>query len=206
MDVKIEPHIACSRRTIMSCNLCTVFLEDFLRAGISKDLEIHKKIRPTSLVRTTPDLVHWIHRVYKRLCWKDFEKCNEMASRISRRGRKQSDYDYLLNTATWNLLKYEVPWLDQELNYMKLLLVEAGVCKGKHVFVVMSVAQELISYIAPRALQCLHTVHDDHINPKGLMTDVGSFGVKRARHEETLFDNDDYQREILEEITDDLYT
>jgi hypothetical protein len=207
VDVKIEMHnIPCPGSTPMSCSVCTVFLEDFLRAGISKDLEIHKKIRLNSLIRATPDLVHWIHRIYQRLSWNDFEKCQTLATRISRRGRKQSDYDYLLNTATWNLLKYEVPWLEQEINHMKLLLVEAGVCKGRHVFVVMSVAQELLSYIAPRALQCLHCVHDDHVNPKGLMTDVGSLGVKRRRQEETLFDNDDYQREILDEITDDLYT
>jgi hypothetical protein len=206
MDVKIEPHIACTRRTIMSCNVCRVFLEDFLRAGIPKEYDIHKKIRPTALLRTIPDLVDWIYRVYKRLLWKQFETCQEIASRISSRGRKRLDYDYLLYTATWNLLKHDVPWLEQEIKHMKLLLVEAGVCRGRHVFVVMSVAQELISYIAPRALQCLHTVHDDHINPKGLMTDVGSFSSKRARQEETLFDDDNYQKEILEEDTDDLYT
>jgi hypothetical protein len=141
--------------------------------------------------------------VYNRLRWKEFERCQELASRISSRGRKQLDYDYLLQTATWNLLKHEVPWLEQEINYMKLLLVEGGVCKGKYVFLVMSVAQELLSYIVPRALQCLHSVHDDHVNPKGLMTDLG---FKRDMKEETLFDTDDYQKEILEEDTGDLYT
>ena len=203
MDVKIELGIVVTRRTLMACNVCALFLEDFLRAGIPKELEIHKKIRLSSLIRATPDLVDWIHRVYNRLRWKEFERCQELASRISSRGRKQLDYDYLLQTATWNLLKHEVPWLEQEINYMKLLLVEGGVCKGKYVFLVMSVAQELLSYIVPRALQCLHSVHDDHVNPKGLMTDLG---FKRDMKEETLFDTDDYQKEILEEDTGDLYT
>ena len=190
----------------MACNVCTAFLEDFLKTGIPKELEITKKIRPNSLGWIVYDMVPWIHKIYKRLYWKDFEKCYRLASQISRRGRKQVEYDYLLYTATWNLLNHEVPWLDQEINYMKVLLVEAGICKGKHVFVVMSVAKELLSYITPRALVCLHSVHDDHVNPKGLMTDVGSFTLKQNdQDKQTLFDKDDYQKEILDEPEDDLY-
>ena len=206
MVLKFEQCRPWNRRYTMACNICTAFLEDFLKAGIPKELEITKKIRPNSLARIVYDIGPWIHNIYKRLPWKDFEKCHRRASQISQRGRKQIEYDYLLHTATWNLLKHEVPWLEQEIKYMKLLLVEAGICKGKHVFVVMSVAQELLSYIAPRALISLHSVHDDHVHPKGLMTDVGSFTLKRVEAvEKTLFDKDDYQKEILNEPDDDLY-
>ncbi len=102
----------------MACNICTAFLEDFLKAGIPKELTITKKIRSNSLVRIVYDIAPWIQNIYRRLCWKDFEKCYDRASQISQRGRKQIEYEYLLHTATWNLLKYEVPWLEQEINYM----------------------------------------------------------------------------------------
>ena len=200
------PRVSC-RSTLMACNVCTVFLEDYLIAGLPKELEIYKKIRVKALNRIVYDFAAWIHRVFRRLAWKDFEKCQETASRISRRGRKQQEYDSLLHTAAWNLLKYEVPWLEDEISYIKLLLLEAGICKGKHVFTVMSIAQELVSHLAPKALICLHTVHDDHVNPKGLMTDVSSLTQKPKiqEKEETLYDrDDDYQKEVLAE-DDDLY-
>lgn len=186
----------------MACDVCAVFLEDFLGAGFPKDAPIHTKIRMTSLLQLTPELASWIHRVYERLSWTVLERCRTNASRIARRGRSTVDYDYLLNTATWNLLKYEVPWLENESAYIQLRLVEAGVCRGNHVVRVMSVARELLSYITPRALQCLHSVHDDHVHPKGLYTQLGS---RHEERDETLSDRDDYQKEILEEDTDDLY-
>jgi hypothetical protein len=184
----------------MACTVCSNFLDDFLRAGIPKELEITKKIRLQSYLRTVPEFGQWIHRVYNRLCWKDFERSYALACRISRRDRKLVEYEYLLYTSTWNLLKHDVPWLEQEIKYMKLLLVEAGVSKGKHVFLVMSIAQELVSHIAPRALFYLHTVHTDHLYPKGLMTDLGFTHKKVYEPPQTQIQTQTFLD------TDDLYT
>ena len=93
---------------------------------------------------------------------------------------------------------------------MKLLLVESGCIKGKDHTKVLLGAQEYISYMLPRVILCLLSLHDDHAKPKGLMTDISSplqFKPRRQEDEDTVYDrDDDYQRAILEEDTDDLYT
>jgi hypothetical protein len=93
---------------------------------------------------------------------------------------------------------------------MKLLLVEAGCIRGKKYQQVLLTAQEYISFMLPRVILCLINIHDDHVNPKGLMTDVttlGKFKPMQQDDKDTLYDrDDDYQKAILEEDTDDLYT
>lgn len=195
--------------TIM-CQTCQTFLYDFLRADLSKNHKLTHTIRGKSLQKTLPEFVDWCARMNNRIKEDKFKEAVETANRIARRGRSNAEYEFLIYTATFNFLKVSLPWISEELNYMKLLLVEAGCIKGKDHTKVLLGAQEYISYMLPRVILCLLSLHDDHVKPKGLMTDISSplqFKPRRQEDEDTVYDrDDDYQKAILEEDTDDLYT
>ena len=192
------------------CHKCQIFLYDFLQAGLSKDHKLANQIRVKSFQKTLPEFVDWCSRMKNRIEQSKFKEAMETAHRIARRGRSDMEYEFLIQTATFNFLKFSLPWITDELNYMKVLLVEAGCIRGKKYQQVLLTAQDYISYMLPRVILCLMTLHDDHVNPKGLMTDVttpAKFKPKRQHDEDTLYDrDDDYQKAILEEDTDDLYT
>ncbi len=191
------------------CNKCQSFLYDFLQTGLSKDHKLASQIRAKSFQKTLPEFVDWCFRMNNRIEVQKFNEAVETANRIARRGRSNAEYEFLIQTATFNFLKFSLPWITDELNYMKLLLVEAGCIRGKKHQQVLLGAQEYISYMLPRVILSLMTLHDDHINPKGLMTDVSTptkLKTMRQDDEDTCVDkDDDYQRAVLEE-EDDLYT
>jgi hypothetical protein len=192
------------------CHTCQIFLYDFLQAGLSKDHKLKNQIRTKSFQKTLPEFVDWCSRMNNRIGQQKFHEALEIANRIARRGRSDIEYEFLIQTATFNFLKCSLPWITDELNYMKLLLVEAGCIRGKKYQQVLLTAQEYISFMLPRVILCLINIHDDHVNPKGLMTDVttlGKFKPMQQDDKDTLYDrDDDYQKAILEEDTDDLYT
>lgn len=191
------------------CHKCQSFLYDFLQTDLSKDHKLTHQIRVKSLQKTLPEFVDWCSRMKNRIELAKFKEAVETAHRIARRGRSDIEYEFLIQTAIFNFLKFSLPWITDEVNYMKLLLVEAGCIRGKKYQQVLLTAQEYISYMLPRVILCLMTLHDDHMNPKGLMTDVttpAKFKPRQQDDEDTLYDkNDDYQKAILEE-DDDLYT
>jgi hypothetical protein len=192
----------------MECQRCQYFLEDYLYGGLPRQLETEKKIKKREFQKVIPEVSHWILRMCNRVPKKDFEKAIHLAKNIARRGRKQFEYKYLQHTATFNLLRFEVPWIEIELKYLKVLFAEAGIFHKKNLPCYFTEIQEFIGFLTISCYLYLSEVHDDHINPKGLQTNVG--GPKN--HEETLYDrDDDYQKDILaevslEEFTDDLYT
>jgi len=192
------------------CHKCQTFLYDFLQTGLSKDHKLASQIRIKSFQKTLPEFVEWCARMKKQIQLQKFQEAVETANRIARRGRSDMEYEFLIQTATFNFLKCSLPWITEELNYMKLLLVEAGCIRGKKYQQVLLTAQEYISYMLPRVIHCLLNLHEDHVNPKGLMTDITTptkFKLKKQEDEDTLYDrDDDYQKAILEEDTDDLYT
>lgn len=214
MIFKIERVGASPTITEMDCQRCKVFLEDYLSHGLHRELEIYKKMRKQSLSGLSHEIVNWILMIHCRVRSCDVEKAFQVAQRIARRGRKLAEYQYLLYTATFNFLKFEIPWLEQELDYMKVLLVSAGVFRGKNMGRLFSDAKDFIAYMTTSCLFCLFEIHDDHEHPKGLQTNVNSLSQtlsEKIEHKEetvSLYDrDDDYQKEILEEVDlGDLYT
>ncbi len=191
------------------CHKCQTFLYDFLQTDLAKDHKLATQIRVKSLQKTLPEFVEWCARMKNQIEHKKFQEAVETANRIARRGRSNEEYEFLIYTATFNFLKVSLPWIAEELNYMKVLLVEAGCIRGKKYQQVLMTAQEYISYMLPRVILCLTNIHHDHVKPKGLMTDITKLfqlSPMKQDDEDTLYDrDDDYQKAILEE-DDDLYT
>lgn len=193
----------------MSCRICPFFLHDFLLTGVPEGLSLRKEMNLKVLPKISWLFATWIHQVYHRLEQKHFQKAANSASLIAKRGRSDIEYEYLTSTATFNFLKYEVPWLQQEEDYMEILLMENGLFKGKNLYRLMLHIKDYIRYTTIRSFYLLQQIHEDHVNPKGLMTSLDHLVVKKAmERNETLSDrDDDYQKEILEEIDlSDLYT
>ena len=99
----------------------------------------------------------------------------------------------MIQTATFNFLKYEVSWVSTEVDYIKPLLLESGFIKSYEKQGSLTKAYDYISYITPRVILLLQDLHTDHVVPKGLYTDLNKLYMKPTL---------DYQTE--EE--DDLYT
>ena len=192
------------------CQTCQLFLHDFLEAGIPKDLALSKQTRIQSLRKILPELTEWIYRFYTRLPKEELDKALLTAARIARRGRPILEYEYLIHTATFNFLKYNVNWVKEEAEYMQLRLIESGYISTREKRGDLHQAYAYVSYMTPRAIICLQDLHEDHIHPKGLMTDLNFTRKPRQIQEDemTCFDkDDDYQKEILEEVSlDNLYT
>jgi hypothetical protein len=191
------------------CQQCQIFLYDFLLVPPHKDLSITKQIRVKNLQKILPDFVDWSLRLNRRVQQEDLDAALLTSSQIARRGRSLHEYECILNTSTSNFLRLRAPWISSEIDYMKLLLIGAGVIRGHLSYAVLRYSQEYLHYMIPRILLILRDLHDDHANPKGLYTDLGKlFGKPKLSDSDTCYDrDDDYQREILEEIDlDDLYT
>lgn len=195
----------------MSCHICHCFLHDFLLTGIPEGIPLKKDLRKLVLPKIAWLFAEWIHRTLNRIEASQIQKAVNSASMIARRGRKEIEYEYLLSTATFNFLKYEVAWLQEEEEYITHLLMESGLLKGKNMFRLMTITKDYIRYTTIRAMYLLKQLHEDHVNPKGLMTNLDHI-LPRKREvetkEDTLCDrDDDYQKEILEEVDlGDLYT
>lgn len=197
----------------MCCPSCLYFLQDFIATSIpNEDLSFGKHIRKKNLPAISAELADWIYRIQKRLPRGAFEKSFDTASRIARRNRKLQDYENLLLSSTFNMLLFEIDWILGEVNYMKIYLVEKNVFQGKETTKLFIHAFQYISYITSLSLLHLCHIHEDHITPKGLSTQVDSVLPKRRmllsfKETDTLADTDDYQSEILNEDSDeDLYS
>lgn len=193
------------------CQHCRIFLHDFLLVPPHKDLAITKQIRVKNLQKILPEFVDWSLRLNTRIEQKDLDAALLTSSRIASRGRKIYEYEYILHTATSNFLRCSLHWLSSEVDYMKLLLVDRGVLKGRAALTVLRHSQDYLHYTIPRMLLVLRDLHEDHTSPKGIYTDLNKLFPTSRRTEDdisTCFDrDDDYQKEILDEIElDDLYT
>lgn len=188
------------------CHLCKQFLSDFLETGIHKDLPLANHIKIQRLRSIQPELVEWMYRFYERLTKYDFNKALMTSARIARRDRKPLDYEFLLQTATFNFLKHDLPWVAKEVEFIKPLLLESGFIKSYKYQASYSNAYDYISYMTPRVILLLHDLHNDHVTPKGLNTDLNKLYMKpKYAKEETCADQGDYTSGVLEE-EDDLYT
>lgn len=188
----------------MACQICSFFLQDFLLTGVPEGISFRKDLKINVLPRISHPFADWIHRVFRKLTHTQLKNASTLAARIAKRGRPAVEYDFVVSTATFNFLKYEVSWLQEEEEFIAISLMELGLFKGKKIANLIITARDYIRYITIKAIKCLQELHDDHLHPKGLFTNLGS----RAEKEDTLYDRDtDYQKEILEEIgLEDLYT
>jgi hypothetical protein len=94
---------------------------------------------------------------------------------------------------------------------MSTLLLESGFVKSRQKQGDTNTAYNYISFMTPRVILILNDLHKDHMNPKGLMTDIPKLfqlSTIKQDDEDTLYDRDDnYQKEILDEVDlSDLYT
>ncbi len=153
------------------CIQCKQFLADFLEQGISKQLALSKELNMKALRRLLPELTDWMYRFYLRLPSEELDKAMLISARIARRERSLLDYEYLIHTATFNLLKYEVKWIKSEISYMETLLLEGGFVRPNP-FGHLTKAYDYLSYTVPRVILVLQDLHEDHTNPKGLFTDT----------------------------------
>lgn len=170
-----------------------------------KEAPLAPHVKPKGVLKTTPAISDCLLRLSHRLPKKDFDKAKNTASRIAKRGRPDLEYQMLLLSATLNFLKFSHEWLRSELDYMAILLLEAGSVRSKTAGSVMTTAHDYLSFIVPHSLELLYMIHDDHEKPKGLMTPVDSLRKYKEEKEDTLYDrDDDYQKEVLAE-DDDLY-
>lgn len=190
------------------CQICQAFLRDFLLHGIPRELPLAKQLHMKSMLNVLPELSDWIYRFYKNLKQEEFERASNNASLIARRGRPVLEYEYLIKTATFNFLKFHHEWISSEVSYMEILLAESGFVRSRTKLGYHSNAYNYISYIVPLAIIALKDLHDDHVKPKGLYTDLSKLykPQKQKEEKETCADkDDDYQKEILEEVEDDMY-
>ena len=158
----------------MACKPCQHFLYDFLQVGLHTELPLTKKIRIESLQKILPEFTDWMHSICKRITPEDYTKATTISSKIARRDRSLHEYEYIQHTATYNFLKYQIEWLCSEVDYMKLLLVDSGVIRGKEPHSTLKHAQDYISYMLPRSIACIHKIHDSHLHPKGIYTDTNT--------------------------------
>ena len=158
----------------MSCKKCFCFLQDFLLVGVPKELPAAKYIRIKALQKILPEYTDWMYRLCFELPKEEFEKAYKTASQIAKRGRKQIEYECIVFPATSNFLSFSLPWFSKELEFMKVLLVEAGFIRAKYQSSYLSAAREYLTYIIPRCIFMLKRIHDDHMHPKGLITDIST--------------------------------
>jgi hypothetical protein len=152
-------------------------------------------MKAKNLHRVVPDLVQWYSSLSERIPQKDFEDAVLTASRIARRGRGTVEYEILINTSTFNLLRQKLPWIQSELEILKVLLVEAGVFQKREDWRwCLTLAQGYLAYTTPRTLLLLQEIHRDHSKGPGLV-------VWKKDDETTCVGDDDYQREILDDPT-----
>jgi hypothetical protein len=176
----------------MPCKKCFCFLEDFLLVTIPNELSISNDIRIKSLRRILPEYVDWMQRLWFSLPKEEFDKAYTNACQIARRGRKQVEYEYIVFTATSNFLSFQFPWFSKELDFMKILLVEAGFVKKKRQNTYLTTAREYLTYMVPRCIFMLKDIHGDHMNPKGLLTDITSTLLKQSKKSEEVMLDDLY--------------
>lgn len=144
------------------CNICKYFLSDFLEVGIHQELELSKSIRMSSLRKILPELTDWIYRLAQKIPSKEFDTAVATSARIARRDRKLMEYEYILHTATFNFLKFQIKWMESEIDYIKTLLIESGFVKSKLNRGNTSMAYNYISYTVPRAILVLQDLHGNH--------------------------------------------
>lgn len=193
----------------MHCPYCKAFLQDFLQADLDRKIEIQPHIRSHAVHHVLPDFVDWTLRTCQRVTYGNYVDAWKTASRIAKRGRPKHEYEFLLHTATFNFLKFSESWVREEIDYMKPLLLEAGVIKRCRDH--SSVLDKYIGYMLVRSMIALYAIHNDHLEPKGIYTMIEiptTPPIEEHEERATLVDrDDDYQREILEEVDlDDLYT
>lgn len=193
----------------MTCKSCRLFVQDFLPFALSRDHPLYPKIRRKNLEKVAPELSEILIHISHKLSKKEYEKAWQTSSRIARRGRPLFEYEAVLNSSTLNLLKFSHPWISTELSTVPYLLMEMAVVKSRDRRGSQPETWDYLNNLVPIVLRCIYEIHDDHVNPKGIYTKVGSMVqvVNAAKNDDeiTLYDRDDYMSEILNEA-DDLYT
>lgn len=137
-----------------------IFLHDFLEKGIPNDFRLAKTIRIKSLESVLPFISSWIYSLYTKVKPEVFQTAYRKASMIARRGRSFLEYEFVILTATYNLVSYDEPWLISEINYMKYILIEKGVFKGKDNYTVQNHANDFLRYSFSRSFLALYSLQE----------------------------------------------
>ena len=161
------------------CRVCKQFLSDFLETGIHKELDLSNYIRISSLRSILPELTEWIYRFYQKVSPEEFSMALITSARIARRERNALDYEYLIHTATFNFLKFQLKWIDSEVDYIKSLLIESGFIRTRHKQGNTNKAYDYISYTVPRSILMIQDIHKNHVESQGLMTDLSNLYAPR---------------------------
>ena len=171
------------------CKSCKLFVEDFLPFAIPKESPLISMIRPTCLKHIAPELSTILLRISHRLPKKDYDEAVTTSNRIARRERPLYEYKALLLSATLNFLKFSHPWISSELSILPCLLMESGILRPKDRKSLQKYIWDYLNYVIPVLLQCLYEIHEDHANPKGLMTPAKTFLMPKAKEETKSEDN-----------------
>ena len=184
------------------CKSCLQFLEAFLETGLPEGVPMARLLRIRALSRVIPELAPWFLSVFPKIPTEDYQTALKTASRIAKRGRGAIEYDLLIKTSVCNLLKHQYPWIQKEMDIMKVLFVEAGVFQDKERDWKwrLTMAQGYLTYMLPRVYEILSDLHSSHAG--GFVPDATVVAIRIPEEDEaTLFDrDDDYQREILMEV------
>ena len=182
------------------CSVCLQFLEDFLDTAFPKGVPLSDLLRRKSLKRLVPTLAPWFLHLQSRIPREDYRIAAETASRIARRGRGALEYDMLLKTSMCNLLKHKNPWIQHEIDLMKVLLVEGSLFQGMDMGMRFTFAQTYLVYMIPHVYGILLDLHTCHEAPTRVAPQEAPIRFYEE-DEDTLYDrDDDYQREILMEV------
>lgn len=182
------------------CSICQQFLSDFVETGLPSADPMAKLLQVKNLTKQTSELVRWFLSLYQRIPQRDFDEAYTTASRIAKRGRGDIEYQILIYTSTTNLLSHKFPWIQTEMEYLKVLLVEEGVFQDRerNWRWRLQMANGYFRYMIPRVLLVLQDLHRDHCVGKKATDPIA---VWKADDEGSCADTDDYQKEILNDPT-----
>lgn len=183
------------------CSICHQFLSDFVETGLPPADPMSKLLHLKNLTKQTSELVRWFLSLYQRIPQRDFEEAYTTASRIAKRGRGEMEYQILIYTSTTNLLIHKFPWIQTEMEYPKILLVEEGVFQDRerNWRWSLQMANGYFRCMIPRVLLLLQELHRDHSIAK--IERDGLIAVWKSDDEASCADTDDYQKEILNDPT-----
>jgi hypothetical protein len=156
----------------MACQKCYGYVHDYLYLGVPNEVAFRKYIQDKHLRRVLPTLTDSCLRIVKQLSASQYNQAVSKANNIARRGRSSLDYYCLLQMAALNFLRIEHDWFRKEIDSLKCFLVEQSFIRQKNSFYALKHADEYLCYMFPRLIGLVYTIHRDHVDPKGLGTEV----------------------------------
>lgn len=156
----------------MNCQKCYGYIQDYIHLGVPHTLTFRQYLNLKHSQKVFDFLAKSCLEIKNRLTVEEYNKAVLTASRIARRGRNLLDYSFLIQTAILNFLRFEIPWFRKEIDVIKCYLIEEGFIRHKVSYYALKAADEYLCFMFPQLLGIIFIIHNDHMNPKGLHTDV----------------------------------